>query len=83
MTQRNTLRAISDGLGLHPNTMGVLFNRADHRNQDRPQPVEYIGPSQGVPVYDVQEVEAWYAARSIEPKPHRGPDKRPRKKRVS
>lgn len=81
--KRNTLPAISEGLGLHRNSLGVLFKRVDARGEGstRPQPVDYYGPGKGVAVYDVAEVEAWYVARQFVPIPKRGPDKQPRRRR--
>lgn len=77
---QNTLPAISVGLGLNRNTLGVVFARADERGQPRPQPVGAYGANGGVAIYDVEEVEAWYVARSFKPVPVRGPDKKPRKR---
>lgn len=79
---QNTLPAISKGLGLHRNSLHVLFGRCDERGDDRPQPVAHYGANDGVAIYNVEEVEAWYAARSFEPVPKRGPDKQPRTRRA-
>jgi hypothetical protein len=81
--KQDTLPAISEGLGLHRNTLGVVMGRADRRGDARPKPVSYLGRNDGVAIYDVEEVEAWYVARSFAPVPSRGPDKAPRKRRVS
>ena len=83
MPTYNTLPAISLELGLHRNSLSVLFGRIDKRGKDRPQPAAHYGPGKGVSVYDVDEVIAWYVARSFEPMPKRGPDKKPRKRRTA
>lgn len=83
VTKTNTLPGISRGLGLHRNSLQTLFARCDERGDARPQPVAHFGESGGVAVYDVEEVEAWYVARSFAPVPKRGPDKQPRKRRTA
>jgi hypothetical protein len=79
----NTLPAISLSLGLHRNTLSVLFGRADKRGEARPQPFSHYGANGGVAIYDVDEVSAWYVARSFDPKPKRGADKQPRKRQTA
>ncbi len=79
----DTLKGISAELGLNPHTLNVVVNRAAKRGHSYPKPVRYVGPKNGIPLYDSVEVQAWYLARKIMPVATRGPDKQPRKKRTA
>ena len=58
----DTLRTISIGLGLHPNTLHVLRSR----HADFPKPAATIGPTGGTMLFAIDEVEAWYVARHMD-----------------
>ncbi len=67
-------------MGLHRNTLGVLFGRAKKRGEQLPAPLFFVGSRNGIAVYDQIEVMAWYLARQIAPRPVRGADKKPRRR---